>query len=116
LLGLRRKAQDASRISCKVADGRIELRERYLHARALEYGWISRIANSGHDFFRLLNRNVRSIPILRFLRHQAGDSLPCSQLAIKKHAEHRETHFEARRTSEDTPDFVVRRRIQVALA
>jgi len=28
-LGLRRKAQNASRISCEVADGRIELRERY---------------------------------------------------------------------------------------
>jgi hypothetical protein len=35
--------------------------------------------------FGALNRNVRSIPVLRFLRHQAGDPLPSSQLAVKKH-------------------------------
>jgi hypothetical protein len=45
LLGLRRKAQDASRISCKIADGGIELSESYFHAGTLEYGWNSRIAN-----------------------------------------------------------------------
>jgi hypothetical protein len=32
LLGLRRKAQDASRISCKVAYRGIELSESYFHA------------------------------------------------------------------------------------
>jgi hypothetical protein len=42
---LRRQAQDASRIPCKVADGRIKLRERYLHARTLEYGCAGEIAN-----------------------------------------------------------------------
>jgi hypothetical protein len=46
---LRRKAQDTSRISCEVADGRIELRERYFHARSLEYVWYSRIANCGQE-------------------------------------------------------------------
>jgi hypothetical protein len=42
---LRRHAQDASRIPCKVANGRIKLRERYLHARTLEYGCEGEIAN-----------------------------------------------------------------------
>jgi hypothetical protein len=45
LFGLRRQAQDASRIPCKVADCRIKLRERYLHARTLEYGCEGEIAN-----------------------------------------------------------------------
>jgi hypothetical protein len=45
LFGLRREAQDASCIPCKVANGRIELRERYFHARTLEYGCDDEIAN-----------------------------------------------------------------------
>jgi hypothetical protein len=42
---LRRKAQDTSRISCKIADGGIELSESYLHAGTLEYVWNPGIAN-----------------------------------------------------------------------
>src|SRR5580693_5273249 len=45
LLRLSSQAQDARRISCEVADGGIELRERYFHARALGYGWFPKIAN-----------------------------------------------------------------------
>ena len=54
LLGLRRKAQDASRISCKIADGGIELSESYFHAGTLEYGWNWRIANFKRSSVTLL--------------------------------------------------------------
>ena len=47
LFGLFRQAQDASGIPCEVANGGIELRERYFHARTtVEYGWNPKIANS----------------------------------------------------------------------
>jgi hypothetical protein len=42
---LRRQAQYARRIACEIANGRIELRERYFHARTQEYGWNSQNAN-----------------------------------------------------------------------
>src|SRR6266487_1768738 len=87
LLGLRRQAQDASRVSCKVANCWIELSERYLHARTLEYGWNSQIANGGaHSVVPIL---ASALPA-RFPSEQAGDSLPGPQLAIKKHTELRE--------------------------
>src|SRR6266481_4370135 len=87
LLGLRRQAQDASRVPCKVANCWIELSERYLHARTLEYGRNSQIANGGaHSVACILALALLAL----FPREQAGDSLPGPQLAIKKHTELRE--------------------------
>jgi hypothetical protein len=45
LPGFLHQAQDASRISCKIAYRGIELRKRYLHAGTLEYGCKREIAN-----------------------------------------------------------------------
>src|SRR5579863_9133741 len=47
--GFLRQAQDASRISCEIAYRGIELRQRYLHARTLEYEGVREIANTGRD-------------------------------------------------------------------
>jgi hypothetical protein len=46
LPGFLRQTQDASRISCEIAYRGIELRQRYLHARTLEYGCEREIANT----------------------------------------------------------------------
>src|SRR5579863_6657456 len=45
LPGFLRQTQDASRISCEIAYRGIELRQRYLHARTLEYEGVRYIAN-----------------------------------------------------------------------
>jgi hypothetical protein len=63
------------------------LSERYLHARTLEYGWNSQIANGGAHRVACI---LASALLARFPREQAGDSLPGPQLAIKKHTELRE--------------------------
>ena len=88
LFGLLRQAQDASRISCEIAYGGIELRERYLHARTLEYGWRTRIANSGANCpCRRSSCKLDLTLPSRLLRNQARNSLPGVQLPIKNHVQ-----------------------------
>jgi len=80
----------------------------YFHARPLEYVWYFAIAHCGHGL-RVIESQCSIHAALRFLCPSAGIPLPSSQLAVEKHAEAPETHFEARRTSEGTPDSAVRR-------
>src|SRR5580692_12364341 len=66
LPGFLRQTQDASRISCEIAYRGIELRQRYLHARTLEYGCPSEIAN------------IRAFRCVWFIGQACGSCFGCS--------------------------------------
>src|SRR3981189_2052537 len=94
LVGLPRQAQDASGIPCEVANGGIELRERYFHARTLGYGWNAKIAIIGAPQYNLFTDNLSSTPLFPLLCDQASDSLPGAQFPVKHHRQLRESFSE----------------------
>jgi len=87
LLGLSRQAHDARGIPCEVANGGIELRERYFHARALGYGWNPKIANIAASQCDSFTGNLPSPLLATLFGDQAGDSLPGAQFAVEQNTQ-----------------------------
>src|SRR5260370_31488788 len=72
------------------ANGGIELRERYFHARTpLAYGWNSQIASLGAPQSASLNATMSSTMFSPLPCDQAGKSLPGPQFAVKQDAQDR---------------------------
>src|SRR5260370_40491339 len=91
LLGLLRQDQDTSGIPCEVANGGIELREPYFHARTLGYGWNAKIANIGVPQCEFFTDKLSSTPVVPLLCHQARKPLPGAQFPVKQDRQLRES-------------------------